>query len=253
MKETSLAALLKEDFTLNCKETTQFTKQRGPTCGLYTIQNIQEGLGIPPLIPATKEGKKHLEEQKPKVEEKKLIEGPKSISEEKKISLRSVAKSKKLSVFGEVYDAESFVYLAKMSSLKPTKIKVTELEEFWKLIQSALTSKGFVAVPVSNQMLMNKQTGKPGDDPHWVLLIGIKPGKFPAETEVAITTWGRIWKTKIEHLFLANQLINDRPQRYKKKVAPMKYEECEASETGAVMIPEYKASVNLAKQIVILE
>lgn len=227
MTQTTLENLILNGFSINFAATTVFTKQRGPTCGLYTIQNAQEGFGMPITYPATLNN-----------------------SNQYPTSLRKIAKGLGLTALGEIYDANSFHTMAVQAGLKARVDTVIDLFLFWIQIRFAILKDQFVAVPVSNAILFNK--GPQGDNPHWVLVIGIKVGTTEMNTFVAVTTWGKVYYTKFHHLFIANQTINDRPQRYKVKTGPMKYDESTAEAEGAITIPEYKASINLAKKMVIL-
>ena len=233
-KETTYQSLERRGYHLSCRSKTTFSRQRGPTCGLFTIQNALEGYGRPIKYFALKKPHK------------------------KSISLKQYAIATRLSeedeynlsILGEIYSIEAFVKVAQFAGLSTNIFRIKGSNNFYELCVNILLKQGrFLAVPVSNAIL--KYAENPGTRPHWILIIGILDREQVHGTRLAYTTAGKLFRTRIRNVCRANMTIHDRPLRYKRLIGK-RYVECNKSDDGAIEIRAYPASRTLANRVVVL-
>ena len=178
-KETTYESLKRREYHISCIPDTAFARQRGPTCGLFTIQNALEGYGKPIH---------HFALKKPQVEGKSLKRYAitTKLSEEDEYHL---------SILGEIYSIEAFVKVAQFAGLTTKIFRITDYDNFYKLCVAIFQEGRLLALPVSNAILQYAEN--PGTRPHWILIIGILDRGQVHGTRLAYTTNGKLFRTRI--------------------------------------------------------
>lgn len=164
--------------------------QRGPCCGLYSLEiALHYGFTgiIKSLPPARKDKNKHV------------------------ISLRSVAKKKNLSGFGEIYDVNTFATLTdyfKIPSCEvlPVDAKLITEKQYINTIIDRLDK--YHTVIVSSDLGMSFPTTASGLHTHWALVFGYY--KENDKVSFLVTQYGHYYSWDGAELYKSNQALPDK-------------------------------------------
>jgi hypothetical protein len=162
-------------------------KQRGSTCGLYSL-SIAGNAITKKYVPATSG----------------------DIGKNQEFSLRKAARKTGVTQVGELFDAQQIVELAPLLGLAAQVIKV-DASSFYNEIKKAIDADALVMVPYSvdaSHRDTNWGPGEIGNNPHWVLAFGYNA------KDILITSWGYYYSYDAKVFQKSNACVKDWPDSY---------------------------------------